>query len=97
LIAAQRYEETLGQARHHIQVMPSLAAARNFGPLTVPQDQYFMLGDNRDNSADSRFIGAVPRHLLIGRALRVLVSADILGNWMPRPERFGKPLGVDVM
>jgi signal peptidase I len=32
--------------------------------------------------------------LLIGRAVRVLVSADIEGNWMPRGERFGKPLGV---
>ncbi len=51
-----------------------------------------MLGDNRDNSADSRYIGFVPRHLLIGRAERILVSADITGNWMPRTERFGKTL-----
>jgi signal peptidase I len=36
----------------------------------------------------------VPRHLLIGRAVRILVSADIEGNWMPRPDRFGKPLGI---
>jgi signal peptidase I len=45
------------------------------------------LGDNRDNSADSRFIGMVPRQLLIGRAHRVLVSANILGNWLPRWDR----------
>jgi signal peptidase I len=51
-----------------------------------------MLGDNRDNSADSRAIGFVPRHLLIGRAERLLVSADILENWAPRFERFGMSL-----
>lgn len=39
--------------------------------------------------ADSRFIGMVPRHLLIGRAHRIVVSADMLCNWMPRWERVG--------
>jgi signal peptidase I len=51
-----------------------------------------MLGDNRDNSADSRYIGLVSRELLIGRAERVLVSADYQGNWLPRPSRFGLSL-----
>jgi signal peptidase I len=51
-----------------------------------------MLGDNRDNSEDSRYIGMVPRALLIGRAERVLASADITGNWLPRTERFGMSL-----
>ena len=78
--------------RRHIQVLPDVMAMRTFGPLTVPQGQYLMLGDNRDNSADSRFIGLVPRKLLIGRAERVLVSADYQGNWMPRTERFGMSL-----
>jgi signal peptidase I len=70
-------------------------ARRDFGPVTVPAGQFMMLGDNRDNSIDSRYIGMVPRHLLIGRAVRVLVSADIEGNWMPRGERFGKKLGAE--
>jgi signal peptidase I len=47
------------------------------------------MGDNRDNSADSRVFGVVPRHLLIGRAHRVLVSADIKGDWRPRFDRLG--------
>ena len=51
-----------------------------------------MLGDNRDNSADSRYIGLIPRKVLIGRAERILVSAAILDNWIPRAERFGKSL-----
>ncbi|XLM23212.1 S26 family signal peptidase, partial [Chromobacterium piscinae] len=50
--------------------------------------QYMMLGDNRDDSADSRYFGLVPRNLLIGRAVGVIASADITGNWMPRWERF---------
>ena len=84
--------ETLPGQQHRIQVLPQVDALRNFAPVTIPKDQFLMLGDNRDNSADSRVIGLVPRALLIGRAERVLVSADMLGNWMPRPERFGMPL-----
>jgi len=49
--------------------------------------------DNRDNSADSRYVGLVPRRLLIGKAVRVLLSVDILGAWWPRLERFGQALG----
>ncbi|MDM5177653.1 signal peptidase I [Massilia sp. DJPM01] len=88
-VAAQRIDETFDGHRRRIQVIPQLMALRNFGPVTVPRDQFMMLGDNRDRSADSRVVGMVPRHLLIGRAERVLASADIDGNWMPRLERFG--------
>jgi signal peptidase I len=91
-IRAVQLAESLDGVHHHIQVLPGVMAPRSFGPITVPPGQYMMLGDNRDNSADSRYIGLVPRKLLVGRAERVLVSADYQGNWMPRTERFGMSL-----
>jgi signal peptidase I len=87
-----RLSEAVAGSRREIQVLPQLDALRSFPPLVLPADRFLMLGDNRDNSRDSRYIGLVPRQLLIGRAERVLVSADIKGNWMPRMERFGMPL-----
>ncbi len=84
--------EHLTGREHRMQVLPAVQARRNFAPVTVPAGQYFMLGDNRDNSEDSRFIGFVPRGKLIGRAHHVLVSADILSNWSPRFGRFVAPI-----
>jgi signal peptidase I len=92
LTHAVRLVESMGGKPRSIQLLPDIAAARDFGPVTVPKDQFMVLGDNRDNSHDSRYIGFVPRKLLIGRAERVLVSADYQGNWMPRTERFGLAL-----
>ena len=91
-LAAVRVDESLGERSHTIQFLPQVKARRSFDAITVPPGQYMMLGDNRDNSEDSRYIGLVPRALLIGRAERVLASADITGNWMPRTERFGMNL-----
>lgn len=85
---AIRAKEALPAREHAVQFLPRVPARRNFAPVVVPPDQFFMLGDNRDDSADSRFIGFVPRRLLIGRAHHVLVSADIQGNWLPRFQRF---------
>lgn len=46
----------------------------NFGPIQIPEDHYFFLGDNRDYSFDSRFWGSVPRHYIKGRAFIVYWS-----------------------
>lgn len=48
----------------------------NFGPFKVPDDCYFMMGDNADDSYDSRYWGPVEKSLLIGKAVRVIWSPD---------------------
>lgn len=92
-VPALRLSEDAGGRARRVQLIAQRdGGARDFGPLTVPAGHYMMLGDNRDNSVDSRTYGFVPRKLLIGRAERVLVSADMLGNYAPRFERFGLSL-----
>ncbi|QNP60560.1 signal peptidase I [Paenacidovorax monticola] len=91
-VGGTRLTEQLQGHERRVQWLHGVSALSSFDAVVVPEGEYLMLGDNRDNSADSRYFGLVPRHLLIGRALGVLVSADINSHWMPRLERFGQRL-----
>ena len=81
--------EALATRTHELRIQPWHPSDRaSFGPVRLPPDQYLMLGDNRDNSLDSRYIGLVPRKELLGRATRVLVSLDPEHYWLPRGDRW---------
>ena len=63
-----------------------------FPPVRVPANSYLVLGDNRDNSADSRFIGFVPRRNIVGHAWGVAVSFDPEHFYRPRSGRYFQSL-----
>jgi signal peptidase I len=83
------FTESLGTLQHRMIVMPERAAKRSFAPVKVPAGQYMMLGDNRDNSRDSRYIGFVNRELITGRVKHLMFSLNGDNYYLPRLERIG--------
>jgi len=62
---------TGGDTAFAVQYLDGAQSARQFGPLQLPADQYFMMGDNRDHSKDSRYIDSIPEQYLVGEAVRI--------------------------
>ena len=82
------FMENLTGREHPVMISPYHSPVRSFGPVIVPEGRYFMMGDNRDNSADSRYFGFVDRNRIVGQATAVVASLDINNNYRPRWERF---------
>ncbi len=81
-------EEDLGNGRTHaVMGLRLTRPPADWGPLTVPEDQLFVMGDSRDNSADSRAFGFARREDVLGRAKGILVSLDLNDTYLPRWNR----------
>jgi signal peptidase I len=85
-------EQLPGQT-HAVSGHPAAPAMRSFLPQRVPDGQYFMMGDNRDDSFDSRYWGTVDRKQIVGRATAVVISINHDNHWLPRWQRFFTSLG----
>jgi signal peptidase I len=89
-----RYEiEWVGTTQHLIRLsLYRPSEARDFGPVIVPASQYLLLGDNRDNSMDSRYLGFFPRNEIVGRSRYVALSLDPSHHYLPRTRRLAARL-----
>ncbi len=85
--------ESYGGMTHRIELAPTgVSHFSSFGPVKVPEDHYLVLGDNRDNSADSRARGFIPRGEIVGDARIVVLSINCDHYYLPRMDRFFRDL-----
>jgi len=102
-------DEKLGEVGHQILVNPlrrdrveAYEPRNGVNEWVVPEGQYFVMGDNRDNSADSRYWGFVPEANLVGKAVGIWISFEferdadsILPSWIPTGVRFNRIGGIN--
>jgi signal peptidase I len=79
--------EKLGELSHWVLALPNIPSLRNFHEVKIPEGKYFMMGDSRDNSADSRYFGFVERAQIVGRTDRAILSFDKNHSYKPRWKR----------
>jgi len=92
MLDAEIWHEQIGPAGFETARLVTHNRYRDFDPVRVPDDQVLVLGDSRDNSNDSRFIGFIDVKRVTGRAVRVVMSHDPQTLFLPRSGRWWLPL-----
>jgi len=82
------YTENLTGVKHTVAHDPQERALRDFGQVKLEEGNYFLMGDNRDKSADSRYFGFVDRSAICGKVIGLAFSLDHENHYLPRADRF---------
>ncbi|MDO6568661.1 signal peptidase I [Alteromonas sp. 1_MG-2023] len=82
------FQENMGDSQRTIQLLPIKGARSSFNEVVVPEKHVLVMGDNRNNSVDSRYYGFIPVEEVQGQATNVAFSLDKENYYLPRDSRY---------